>query len=211
MKIINTNGIGFIELLAEKSSWYCGTDYSAGDLYEAEEIFNEKGSVKPNRLVFIHHPDGQLFEPIMLKENQYFGRPTELDGIIYILLVDFEDGKIKILACKDSFESITDLAVLPLSDVEDCYNLLLRGTPLMLTRQGRDNSFQVLWQEKLSFKIGETEAFLYKKGDKFYFSRWLEDPDYREEVVIRNKNGEVLEVIKGSIFISPTGEEWVLK
>ena len=87
MKIIETNGIQFIELLAEKSNWYCGTDYACGDLYEAEEVFLEKGAVRHNRLIFIRNFDGKLVEPILLEDNQYFGRPTEIDGRIYIFLI----------------------------------------------------------------------------------------------------------------------------
>ncbi|MCQ2479875.1 MAG: hypothetical protein MJ120_04465 [Clostridia bacterium] len=210
MKIIETKGIQFIEHLAEESEWYCGTDYSCGDLYEAEEIYYSGKAVKPNRLIFIHHPSGQLFEPIILKENQYFGRPTEIDGIIYILLVDFVEKKTIIKKCENDFKSINTFVELPLKGEEDCYSLLLHGYPLMLTRQ-RGSTFEILWQDNVSFPIGETEAFLYKEGERLYFSRWLEDPDYREEVVVRNKNGEILEIIDGNIFITPTGEKWLLR
>ncbi|MCQ2538047.1 MAG: hypothetical protein MJ124_06590 [Lachnospiraceae bacterium] len=211
MKVIETKGILYIELLAENSQWYCGTDYANGDLYEAEEVYREGGKIKPNRVVFIHHPDGEVVEPIMLKENQYLGRPIQIEGIIYMLLVDFEQQFIRIIDCGTSFERQSTVTELPLSEVKDCYNLLLKGTPLMLTRNGGDNCFEIIWPRKLSIKIGDTEAFLYKRGDRLIFSRWLEDPDYREEVVARDSAGNVLEVISGSIFITPAGEEWILQ
>lgn len=211
MKVIETKGILYIELLAENSQWYCGTDYANGDLYEAEEVYREGGKIKPNRVVFIHHPDGEVVEPIMLKENQYLGRPIQIEGIIYMLLVDFEQQFIRIIDCGTSFERQSTVTELPLSEVKDCYNLLLKGTPLMLTRNGGDNCFEIIWPRKLSIKIGDTEAFLYKRGDRLIFSRWIEDPDYREEVVARDSAGNVLEVISGSIFITPAGEEWILQ
>lgn len=211
MKVIETKGILYIELLAENSQWYCGTDYANGDLYEAEEVYREGGKIKPNRVVFIHHPDGEVVEPIMLKGNQYLGRPIQIEGIIYMLLVDFEQQFIRIIDCGTSFERQSTVTELPLSEVKDCYNLLLKGTPLMLTRNGGDNCFEIIWPRKLSIKIGDTEAFLYKRGDRLIFSRWIEDPDYREEVVARDSAGNVLEVISGSIFITPAGEEWILQ
>lgn len=211
MKTIETNGITFLEHLAEKSEWYCGTDYTCGDLYEAEEIYAGGGVVKPNRLIFVHNPGGEVVEPIRLSEDQYFGRPTEIAGVIYILLVDFGAGIIRIVDCGAEFKMLKTLVEISLKDVEDCYNLLLRGIPLMLTRQGGNTGFEILWPYKVSFPIGQNESFLYKRDEKYIFSRWFEDPEYREEIVVRDSNGLILEVIQGSIFITPNGEEWVLK
>lgn len=44
----------------------------------------------------------------------------------------------------------------------------------------------------------------------YELSKWVEDPDYREEIVLRNSNGEIIKTIQGGIFISPTGETWIL-
>lgn len=211
MTIIETNGITYIELLAENSQWYCGTDYSCGDLYEAEEVYRSGNKFKPNRIIFIHHPDGRLVEPIKAEQNQYFGRPTQIDGIIYVLLVDFEKQVIRIIDCGSSFEHLENVIELPMSEVEDCYNLLLKGFPLMLTRQGGENNFEVIWPERVSFSIDSSESFLYKKDEKYFFSRWMEDPDYREEIVTRDCEGNILEISPGNIFITPTGEEWILR
>lgn len=211
MKTIKTNGISFIELLAENSDWYCGTDYTCGDLYEAEEIYREKGTFQNNRLIFIHHPEGTLVEPIKLCKNQYFGRPTQIDGIIYILLVDFDKQLIQVFDCGSDFLKISLYAELSLSEVKDCYNLLLKGTPLMITRQGSENTFEVIWPEKKSFEIGNNESFIFRKNDEWVFTKWFEDPDYREEVVFRDSSGEILSTEEGTIFVSPTGEMWILK
>ena len=40
MKSINTKGITYLEKLEGATKWYWGTDYIHGDLYEAEELFN---------------------------------------------------------------------------------------------------------------------------------------------------------------------------
>lgn len=211
MKIIKTQGINYIELLAENSVWYCGTDYSCGDLYEAEEVFLENGLVHPNRVIFINNLDGRLVEPIILEDNQYFGRPTQIDGIIYMLIVDFAKKLIRIVDCGEAFEQLVTKVEIPMSDVKDCYNLLLRGNPLMLTRQGGENDFEVIWPEKISLNIGANEAFVYRCEEDMVFSRWIEDPDYREEIVVRNKVGEIKKIIPGNLFIAPNGEKWILQ
>ena len=81
----------------------------------------------------------------------------------------------------------------------------------MLTRQGGDNHFQVIWPEKVDFEISTRESFLRRKDDRLYFSEWHEDPDYREEVNIRAyPTGELIEKIDGTVMTMPNGENWIL-
>ncbi len=211
MKIIETNGIVYIERLAESSQWYFGTDYSCGDLYEAEEVYKNGEKFRPNRVIFVHHPDGRLVEPIIAKENQYFGIPVQQDGIIYQLLVDFEKQIIKVIDCGRDFEHLDTVLELPLSEVKNCYNLRLEGAPIMLTRHGDEDCFEIIWPERHSFPIGDSESFFFRKGDMLFFSRWMEDTEYREEIVVRDLDGNIIEVKPGGIFIMPTGEEWILR
>lgn len=211
MKLIQTNGIQYLEILSKGSSWYCGTDYRVGDLYEAEEVFQEKGTVTPNRVIFVHHPDGRVVEPVILEEGQYFERPAEVDGVIYMLMVDFKAKEIRILDCGGAFEEIKLHVTLPLSVVKDCYNLHLRGTPLMLIRQGGEDTFECIWPEKYAFAMGQNEALVCQDGGKLYFTQWFEDPDYREEVIVREPvTGRILERAEGALFIPPCGDQWVL-
>ena len=46
MKIIETNGITYLEKFDCCSEWYWGTNYTSGDLYEAEEIDEAEENVK---------------------------------------------------------------------------------------------------------------------------------------------------------------------
>lgn len=99
-----------------------------------------------------------------------------------------------------------------LAEVQDCYNVMFAHAPPMLIRQGFENLFQVVWPEKTEFHIGNQESFYSRDGDKLYFSRWFEDPEYRDEVVIRHyPSGEILEVIPGSLWEMPDGQRWVLQ
>ena len=82
----------------------------------------------------------------------------------------------------------------------------------MLIRQGGDGQFQIIWPEKTEFSIGARESFLYRKGEKLYFSQWHEDPDYREEIIVREfPSGKVLKKIPGSQMTMPNGESWILQ
>ena len=211
MKKIDTQGITYLEPLANCSSWYWGTDYTSGDLYEAEELFKQGHPVRQNRLLFIHYPDGKTVQPLIAEDGQYFGRPICWDSRICILLVDFPREKIKILQLDDRLEQTLCSVELPLSSAEDCYNLMLKTSPLMLTRQSGDNKFQILWPENVQFDIENTEGFSFRMDDRLYFDAWYEDPEYREETILRTiDTGEILERFPGSTTVMPDGQVWII-
>ena len=211
MKRIITNGITDLELLAGSSEWYWGTDYASGDLYEAEELFRSGHPIRKNRLVLVRCPEGTVYEPVRTKPGQYLGRPAYHDGQVVLLLVDFPQEKIHIQIFRETDGTTESLAVLPLSIVEDCYNLMLEASPLMLTRSAHDNQFQILWPERRDFAIEDHEIFEFLEGNRLYTSVWYEDPDYREEVLVRDYDtGELLERIPGSLRSMPDGQNWLL-
>ena len=128
-----------------------------------------------------------------------------------MLLVDFPKGEIRILIFRETDGTTEPLAVLPLSAVEDCYNLMLEASPLMLTRSAHDNQFQILWPERRDFAIEDHEIFEFLEGNRLYTSVWYEDPDYREELLVRDYNtGKLLERIPGSLRSMPDGQNWLL-
>lgn len=212
MKIIETNGITYLEKFYCCSEWYWGTNYTSGDLYEAEEIYLSGKEIEPNRLIFVRYPDGTVFEPIKPDKSQYFGMPAYVNGSIYILLVSFKEKKIRIYQCSPNMDNIVLTVELPLNTVKDCYNLKIDGNPLMLTRQGGENRFQIIWPDQVEFDIGIRESFCFKRDDKLYFSEWHEDPDYREEINIREyPTGKLIEKISGAEMILPDGQSWILR
>lgn len=209
---IATHGITYIEPLDGSCEWYWGSDYTHGDLYEAEEAYHGHHPVYCNRLVFVHYPDGRVVEPMKGKMGQYFGRPISYCGKVQILLADFPKSTLRIFQYNDIADQVAETVALPLTEVENCYNLMLKQSPLMLVRQANDEKFQIIWPEIVEFDIGETEIFVERKGDQLYFCRWYEDPDYREEVVVRKyPAGEIAEVIPGSWTAMPNGQVWILQ
>lgn len=211
MKRIITNGITNLEPLAGSSKWYWGADYASGDLYEAEELFRSSHPIRKNRLVLVRCPEGTVYEPVCTKPGQYLGRPAYHNGQVALLLVDFPKEEIRILSFDEAKKTIEPLAVLPLSVVADCYNLMLETLPLMLTRSAHDNQFQILWPERRDFAIEDHEFFEFLEGNRLYTSVWYEDPDYREELLVRDYDtGELLERIPGSLRQMPNGQKWLL-
>lgn len=133
-------------------------------------------------------------------------------GKYKILLVDFPQSTIRIFQYDDTANQTVEIATLPVTAVENCYNLLLRRYPLMLTRHANDGRFQIVWPETVQIEIEEPETFVDRKGDQLYFSKWHEEPAYREEIVVRKyPTGEITEVIPGSWTQMPNGQVWILQ
>ncbi len=208
---IHTGGIGYLSEMEGSDVWKWGSDYTSGDLYEAEELFRMKHRIKANRLILMKMPEETVYEPVPAEEGCYFGAPVFEEGKVMILRVDFIREIIQIIAWKETMTP-QEITQIPLSAVKDCYNLMLEVSPLMLARQGAEKRFDILWPEQRSFEIGSTESFDRREGEELIFSRWYEDPDYREETVIRSyPDGEIREVLEGSLLKTADGHNWLLK
>ena len=207
---INTGGIAYLSPLTGSRGWYWGTDYTSGDLFEAEELFRSGHRIRKNRLILVHYPDGRAVEPVKAEDGQYFGLPACDGGDPVILLADFPAGEIRLLRYDDARGEVSPIVTLPRSAVEDCYNLMPHRSPLCLTRQTADR-FQIVWPDRADFPIHPAESFCFRDGDRLTFSRWYEDPDYREEVVVRRMpDGEIIAQFRGALNEMPDGQQWLL-
>ena len=212
MKILDLHGITNLTPVRGTEEWYWASDYIHGDLYEAEELFHDGHPVQSNRLYLIHYPGGIVYEPVPPVAGQYLGYPAYDNGTLALLLVNFPENSIRILHFDPKAERTQQTALLPLSAAENCYNLILHTALLSLTRQPNDNTFQLIWPEEVCFPIEARETFLFRDGDKLYFSIWYEDPDYREETIVRSlSDGAILERFPGDVRIMPNGEKWLVR
>ena len=214
MKEIDLKGISYIQPLRwGTAEWYYGMDYPYGDLYEAEELFRDGRPLdKYQHLYFVHYPDGEVICPLELQGSMAFGEPVYCDQSIAFPVVDFAGGIINIYSFDCVKRTLDTAAELPLSSVKDCYNLLLHIKPLTLSRQPNDGSLELIWPERKLIKTGERETFFLREGGRLYFSNWYEDPDYREEIIVRSaESGEILEQMPGDIMVMPDGQLWHIK
>ena len=138
--------------------------------------------------------------------------PSVSSGTVALLAVNFAEQVIRILRFSQQQETAREIARLPLSEVKDCYNLILHTSPLSLTRQPNDGTFELIWPERASFALSSRESLSFRDGDKLYFNIWYEDPDYREEMLVRAlPDGRILERFPGDIRIMPNGERWLVR
>ena len=211
-KHIKTNGIGWLRDFEGTDAWYWGTDYTDGDLYEAEELFLDGHRINKNRLIFVSYPEGNVYEPVKARKGQYFGNAAFYEDSIFFLLADFNERELLIYKYVPGALEASVYERLSLDRVKNCYNLMLEISPLTLTRQGDEGRFQVVWPDKGDFEIEPSESFDMRDGDRLIFSKWFEDPDYREEIVVRKyPSGQVIKQFKGSLKHMPDGQKWILE
>ena len=77
-------------------------------------------------------------------------------------------------------------------------------------RQTAD-AFEIVWPERVSFPIAPQETFCFRDGERLYFERWYEDPDYRTEIVVRDLDGNILDQRPGAAQQMPDGQLWTLE
>lgn len=199
-----------LEKVAGTNDWYFSSKWT-GDIYEAEEIISYGDEFEGTEMFLIHYPNGKVFMPLEKKKNVYIQSPVWDNGTIAVLTVDFDHKEISVYHFKASNCSLQSIANLPLSAVSDCYNLNLCLSPLTLYRHGADGRFEIIWPEKVSFMVEDTESLVHREGDVLYFSNWYEDPDYREEIKVRSvSTGEVVNHFPGVLYDMPDGTWWLL-
>ena len=209
-KKIQTGGISYLYKL-EGTDLYYGIDYTSGDLYEAEELYAMGHEIRKSRVIYVSYPEGIVYEPIKAESGQYFGTPIYDDGYIYSLMVDFRQKKILVHRITPDMKGIGLEAEIDLFEVKDCYNLMLERSPVCLCRRGQERDFQVLWPDKGAFTIDDTEELNFRDGDRLLFTKWYEDPYYREESVVRSyPDGNKLDQFRGDIKEMPDGQKWIL-
>ena len=195
----NLNTVDFID---ESGNWYC-ISHSGTDIYDVEEMVKEGRKYEGNVIILVNFEKDIQLTPFEKKENVYIGKPLWYEDAFAVLAVDFNAGEIYIysISPKDGKKEI--LAKIPLEGVSSCYNMRLEKSPLTLLRGeygDDDDIIDVLWPEKLKFKTSGTWSMECRDGDLFYFSTWYEDPDYRDEIIIKDIWGNDVEIIDGFMY-----------
>ena len=144
-----------------------------------------------------------------MEENVYIEQPVWDNGTLYFLRVDFIKQIIQIYSYFPENQVLDIMKELPLSIVDDCYNLMLKITPLMLCRDANNSIYEIVWPENKKIEIGETEELLFRDGEDLYFSEWYENPEYHENVIVRDLNsGEIKGKYQGYLCRMPNGVFW---
>ena len=197
--------------------WYYAIDSNHGDVYEAQEIFEQGHELKGDVLTLVSYPEGEIRYQSGRRKNVSYVSPVFNDGCVFFAAVDFNEKEISICRFDTGEGKINIVEELSLDKLETCYNLNLFGEPLTLSVQYcRDGEmfFHIVYPEDVTIKGELRESFYHREGDRLYSCRWHEDEDlnYYEDTVVRSvKSGEIIEEIEGDITVMPDGQMWLIK
>lgn len=198
----------YMEPVKDSAEWYWCDDSGVVDLYDAEQMARSGGVFPGMRGCLIHFPDGRVYEPFPERENVYVERPVWNRGRLYFLKADWNSREISLFVWNG--EEPEPLASIPCSDVKDCYNLQLISSPVTLVRSdGLEDELELIWPERRRMRLEENESVQFRDEMRLYMFRWQEDPEYHEEVLIRDvDSGEILARFPGSVARMPDGSIW---
>lgn len=108
--------------------------------------------------------------------------------VIYIVCRgDFNKEVIQVLIFKPECSSVKTITEIPFSKVGDMINLRLINSPFALVKHDVHNdAVEFLWPKESNYKFEKNESLYFQDDGKLYLTKWIEDPDYREEIIVRD-------------------------
>ncbi len=86
---------------------------------------------------------------------------------------------------------------------------MLKVSPITLTRDENEGILEIIWPNNREIQVGPTETLLFRDGDDLYLSEWHENPEYNENVIVRDlKTGKIKEKQPGYLCRLPDGVYW---
>ena len=197
------------ERVDETDLWYYAQWSPCSEAYEALDY---KKEYPGTRLYLIKYPSGEIYEPMGQEKNVFIERPVyeHKDNSFGIIRYDFSKEVIQLLIFKPGRSGVEVLAETDFSKVGDMINVRLITSPFALVRHDVQNdAVHFLWPREMHIQFEENEGLYFQDDGKLYTSKWIEDPDYREESIVRDaETGQILERSPGYLRRMPDGSVW---
>lgn len=199
------------ERMDETDSWYY-TQWTPCS--EAYEVLDYKNNYPGTRLCFIEYPSGKVFQPIEQEKNVFLERPVydHKDNSFGIIRYDFNEEIVQALIFKPECSSVKILTEMAFTKVGDMVNLRLITSPFALVKYHiQRETVDFLWPKEMNIQFEENESLYFQSDGKLYTTKWIEDPDYREEAIIRDgETGQILERSPGYLRRMPDDSVWIM-
>ncbi len=72
-----------------------------------------------------------------------------------------------------------------------------------------NHAVEFLWLKETNYKFEKNESLDFQDDGNLYLTKWIEDSDYREEIIVRDSiTGKILERSPGYLRRMPDGSMW---
>lgn len=206
---------GYENICPEKidgtSEWfYCQepNTIDVEDLLDMENDFVFEGNQ-----VYLIHIKGEIFEPIKKEKNVFLSEPVYNydDNAFAIIKYDFNKKTIQIIKYDIEAYNCSVIGEIPLSKGRDLINVrILQNSYILVKHEVLENCTDILYPIEKRIQLEEYEDVFLINDGKLISSKWIEDPDYREEIIIRDyETTKIIDRKDGYISIMPNGEIWM--
>lgn len=206
---------GFEDIYPERiegtDAWYYGQWTPCSEPYEVPEYNNEYLGTK---LFLIEYPSGKIHEPIKSERNIFLTRPVydNKDESFGFLRYDFNGYTLQVVLYNPKRATIEIPYELTLTKDEKLpiYGLIISPIALISYEMNHDR-VNYIWPANKQIQLEENEFLKFQTGDKLYSSKWVENPDYSEEYIVRDaESGDIIERNPGYLKKMPNGLIWLL-
>lgn len=100
---------------------------------------------------------------------------------------------------------------MPLSKGGDLINIkILQNSYILVKYENTEDTANIIYPDEKCIHLEENEGLISLSGNMLVSSKWIEDPDYREEIIIRDyETTEITERKDGYAAVMPNGEIWM--
>lgn len=198
------------EKLDGTSEWFYGQVTPCSEAYEVSEY---QGSYIGTRL-YIFHISGKVYVPFQQEKNVFLAPPiySAERNSFGILRYDFNKGRIQAYEYIPETEELSIFKEIKMPKTDELRYIRVIKEPFMLVKcNWNENSVDFLEEKENHVQLEENESLCYVERDVLITQKWIEDPDYREEIIYRHADsGKVIKREDGYIVEMPDGKLWIM-
>lgn len=192
------------------TQWYYGQCTPCAECYEVLEFCGNY----PGTRLYLFCIDGSIYEPVKQEKNVFLERPVyniERESLGFIRY-DFRNEKMQLIEFQIKTKESGILTELPLSKAGDMINVRIVTDPYMVVKHNiHDDTVDFLWPIEKRYQFEENESLDFVHDNKLFTSKWMEDPDYHEEIIIREMDsGNIIDRKPGFLVPMPDGTKWMM-
>ena len=132
--------------------------------------------------------DGTVYEPIPQEKNVFleasvYSRDRNSFGL---LRYDFNVKQIQAYEYFPDTGTLTLLTEIKMERAGDLFNIRMVKEPFMVVQyHARENIVDFLWPAEKHIQLEENESLMCVEDKTMILQRWMEDPEYHEEIIYR--------------------------
>lgn len=182
---------------------------------DVEDLLETTGDfIFEGNQLFLMNISGRIFEPIPQEHNVFLSKPiyNADDNALAFIKYDFRQKSIQIVKYDMQTDCCRTVGEVPLSKGGDLINIsILQNSYVLVKYELTENVANILYPFEKKIQLEEHESLFLINDGKLISSKWIEDPDYREEIIIRDfETTEITRQKRGYTAIMPNGEIWIL-